>query len=169
MHADCWGMIMMYRCDYIKEWNGKKRRKSEIRCMSPSLMRLSCCPLVICTFSVLFFSPLSIFLSVRLLFLPVIPFFFSPPRTPSPTSYSHCCIHRACLYSVSGSLALSRGWHCAMVVEGLCPDASWLSVWDFRRLDQRREVKWEKGGKRGLLRREKAKSWREKGKREKMD
>lgn len=91
------------------------------------------------------------------------PFFFSPPRTPSPTSFSHCCIHRACLYSVFGSLALSRGWHCAMVVEGLCPDASWLSVWDFRRLDQRREVKWEKGGKRGLLQRERAKSRREKG------
>lgn len=40
---------------------------------------------------------------------------------------------------------LSRAWHCAMVEEGLCPHASWPRDWDFKRLDQRGEVKDRKG------------------------
>lgn len=129
-----------------------EREREFIRqCLSLSVIHLSCGLLSLCFFSnffplcTFFFGSLSSFF-IHLSSLPVIPFLFSSLDSLSYPLY-HCCFQRTRLPPSSLILLLSPAWHCAMVEKGLCPDASWLRDWDFRRLDQRGEVKERKRGK----------------------
>lgn len=134
-----------------KGWNGKKISEivsqTEWKDKTVSVtfcFHFSCCPLIsLFLFNSLsfstYFGPLRLFCAPAVLTCHL----FCLPGTPSPTSFFHCSFQRTCLPpSVFGSLA--RAWHCAMVEEGLCPNASWLRDWDFRGLDQRWEVKGQK-------------------------
>lgn len=132
----------------------EENREWAKRCLTPSVfLQLTVLPkcLPFLYFS-LGFGQLGSF--VHLPFSPVIPLFsFSSFLLPAPfltVAGEHACLHP----SVFGFFLLSQAWHCAMVVEGLCPEASWLWDWDVKkRLDPRREVKLEKS-KKGAIRTE---------------
>lgn len=131
MHTDWWAIIIKK----VLVWLYDKENKG----ISSS------CHLLL--YSRCFLTFIHAFSSTPLVWSSCCPYLSSPssflPQTPSAVWFSHTYFQRTHLpLPASGCLAL-QAWHCAMVEEGLCHDASWLRVWDFRRLDQRREVKGE--------------------------
>lgn len=108
------------------EWNTKKIQDSACHLLLSTV-------LVVLYLLVSFQVSVLFFWSTQLVLCTCCPYLSSPFSSSDSLSYLlFITTAFSVLVSLPPSLVLllSQAWHCAMVEEGLCPDASWLRNWD---------------------------------------